>query len=717
MKKRIVSILTTLCLVVGLCSVLGIQADAYSTGHPNTHVNTGDQRTDVIMIAETQLGYAEDPGTKYGAWWGEKNGVGSNFVNEAWCVMFAHWCMDQAGCTSGYSGLSALSSSLLNQYRSGKNGNTAYKFGSGYMPRPGDLIFVGSGEYTDHVGIVTSVTDTMIYTIEGNYNDKVSRSSYDLSTGRRSGSLRSIIYFGVPAYTNDPTTPEFDGPVVTPPEPQEPETPDTGINYKTQAKTGLNVRTEPKTTAQVITSLYAGQEVTIVDEADGDNGYKWGKLSTGGWICLYYTTKGSDQVETPEAPETPETPDTTFESYDGTVSCDVLNVRSGAGTGNSVVKRLYHGDKVTITEATTVSGTEWGKLSDGGWVATKYITKTETPEEPEVPEQPETPEEPETPEQPETPETPETPEQPTTPISLTGKITASLLNIRSAPVNGSILGTYAKGQTVTIVEVQEIGGKDWGKTDKGWISMSYVKVDTVENPTPDTPDVPETPSTPAEGTECTVTGSALNVRSGAGTNYGVISSVYKGQTVTIVETKTVSGTTWGRMASGGWISLQYTNYGGTTTPEVPETPETPATPETPGTSVNITGTITASILNVRATPGTGSVVSKLYKGQSVTVTETKIVDGTTWGKTSSGWISMDYVSTSGNSNGGTASGVKCTITGDTVNVRTGAGTNYPVTSTVTRGQTVTIVANAYDTNGNYWGQLSSGGWVSMTYVA
>ena len=61
MKKRIVSILLAVCLVAGLCSVLGIEASAYSTGYPNTHTNTGDQRSDMVQIAQTQIGYAEDP--------------------------------------------------------------------------------------------------------------------------------------------------------------------------------------------------------------------------------------------------------------------------------------------------------------------------------------------------------------------------------------------------------------------------------------------------------------------------------------------------------------------------------------------------------------------------------------------------------------------------------------------------------------------------------
>lgn len=51
-----------------------------------------------------------------------------------------------------------------------------------------------------------------------------------------------------------------------------------------------------------------------------------------------------------------------------------------------------------------------------------------------------------------------------------------------------------------------------------------------------------------------ITASALNVRSGPGTNYPIVTAVKKGEAYTIVEEK--NG--WGRLKSGaGWISLSY----------------------------------------------------------------------------------------------------------------------------------------------------------------
>lgn len=53
-----------------------------------------------------------------------------------------------------------------------------------------------------------------------------------------------------------------------------------------------------------------------------------------------------------------------------------------------------------------------------------------------------------------------------------------------------------------------------------------------------------------------ITATSLNIRKGAGTNYGKNGSVKKGEIYTIVEEKKNGSTTWGKLKSGaGWIAL------------------------------------------------------------------------------------------------------------------------------------------------------------------
>lgn len=73
-------------------------------------------------------------------------------------------------------------------------------------------------------------------------------------------------------------------------------------------------------------------------------------------------------------------------------------------------------------------------------------------------------------------------------------------------------------------------------------------------------------TTPTEGSTPSTTNytvkintADLNVRSGAGTNYPVVTTVHKNEVYTIVEEKMNGSTKWGKLKSGaGWISLAYT---------------------------------------------------------------------------------------------------------------------------------------------------------------
>jgi uncharacterized protein YgiM (DUF1202 family) len=113
-------------------------------------------------------------------------------------------------------------------------------------------------------------------------------------------------------------------------------------------------------------------------------------------------------------------------------------------------------------------------------------------------------------------------------------------------------------------------------------------------------------------------------------NYTVVGYYGPQTAVTILETKTVSGSTWGR-TDKGWISMDYVILD--VAESVPEEPDV------------ITGTVNVSdFLRVRSGPGTNyEIVGYLNPNERVTITETTVVDGMTWGKISSGWISMDYV--------------------------------------------------------------------------
>ncbi len=214
-----------------------------------------------------------------------------------------------------------------------------------------------------------------------------------------------------------------------------------------------------------------------------------------------------------------------------------------------------------------------------------------------------------------------------------GTVTGNSLRIReNAGTAYKTLGYLNKGDRVEILEQKQVGSTTWGRIAQGWISMDYVKLDEpVAEPPAEEPPVTEPPAeTQPEQTTVmgTVTGSSLRIRENAGTSYKTLGYLNKGDRVEILETATVNGMSWGRI-SQGWISLDYVKLD----EPAAETPEQ-----------NRVVTVNTSCLRIRKEPTTASAITGyLYRGAKVEILETKDVNGTTWGRTEKGWISMDYV--------------------------------------------------------------------------
>ena len=195
--------------------------------------------------------------------------------------------------------------------------------------------------------------------------------------------------------------------------------------------------------------------------------------------------------------------------------------------------------------------------------------------------------------------------------------------------------------------------------------------------------------------------SALNVRKGPSTKNSVITTLYKGDKVTITDSD--NGWYKVKLSNGktGWVSDDYIKV---------------------TSSSSKTGKVTADSLNVRSGAGTKySVIASLSKGSKITITSTK----GDWhkikmsnGKT--GWVSAKHISLSNSSSSSSNSSSSVnnkigTINTSSLNVRKGAGTNYSVIATVKSGQRVGILSSK---NGWYNVLLSNGkkGWVSSKYV-
>lgn len=217
----------------------------------------------------------------------------------------------------------------------------------------------------------------------------------------------------------------------------------------------------------------------------------------------------------------------------------------------------------------------------------------------------------------------------------------------------------------------------------------------------------------------------VNIRSGAGTNYPTAGSAKNGDKVNIYEKKTVGTTVWGRI-DGGWISLAYVTLDSSpsgTGSDIWNNGTGTSSGTTTGTTTTTakTGVVTGNGVNVRKAAGVNSPrVTYLNKGAKVTVYEQTTVGSTPWGRIGTDrWICMNYVKLDSDS---TTSGSTETTTGTTgkvnatsLNVRSGAGTNYSRVGALSKGASVTVYEKK--TVGSMeWGRIGTNRWVSLTYV-
>ena len=382
-------------------------------------------------------------------------------------------------------------------------------------------------------------------------------------------------------------------------------------------------------------------------------------------------------TETPtEAPTDAVITPPTHDIVKGTVSANNLNVRSNPSTDSTVLSQLPVDLDIEILEQKTVGDTNWGRIGEmtlpngtkinGGWINMHYV-KLAGEEGPD-------------------------PTEPTTgtqtdgeTTNIKGTVTASKLNIRKGPGSEhDAIDHYLKGDTVIILEKKTVDGTVWGRTNKGWIGMSYVKVagETTTDDDDDDDDTTADSEVVSDG-KTKVLGygvvdlGSLNVRSGPGTKYDKIGTVSEGKRYGYYQK---SGN-WVRIEKG-WVSTTYFYIEGTTADDA------------------VTGTITADELNIRTGPDTDFKSNGSYKeGDSVKILAQ--VNG--WGYTSKGWISMKHVKvaepTYSTGTGTVTSGL---------NIR--KEPNAEKVDSYKEGDKVTITEVK-----NGWGKTDKG-WISLKYV-
>ncbi len=310
--------------------------------------------------------------------------------------------------------------------------------------------------------------------------------------------------------------------------------------YATVTTDVLNIREGPGIEYAKAGKLYTGDWLEVFEQQVVGK-RTWARTELG-WICLTENAEQYASLETveetvqpdppeelippvvepelPPAPEEPEPPQPAEKIYGVLTGYFYLNIRQGPGTHYPKLGTLNYGQRVEILEQKPIGDVIWGRIQQGWICITDYIT-LETGEQTQdsiVPE-----------------------------VGAGEKLYATVitdaLSLRQGPGTEFFrLGFLFFGARLEVLEHRKVGDRLWGKTARGWICLTeYTRLQA---------------SAETNSVYMVVNTDVLRVRAGAGTSYEILSRVYMGDKLRILEETVVDEQAWVRIEQG-WVCKEY----------------------------------------------------------------------------------------------------------------------------------------------------------------
>ena len=428
--------------------------------------------------------------------------------------------------------------------------------------------------------------------------------------------------------------------------------PSNGSEQTAKTTEYVNFRSGPGTNYSSKGVIALGTTVTVTDTSNSE--WYAVRLSNGstGYIFAQYLKLNSSSSAT----ATPAPTQAPSGSEQSAKTTEYVNFRSGPGTNYSSKGVIALGTTVTVTDT---SNSEWYavRLSNGstGYIFAQYLKLNSSSSATATP----------------------APTQAPSGSEQSAK-TTEYVNFRSGPgTNYSSKGVIASGTTVTVTDRSN---SQWyavrlANGSTGYIFAQYLKVTGTSSATPTPTQAPSN-----DGTVQAKLTADVNLRRGAGTNYGVIKVIGTGTTVTVTD---ASNSQWYKVKlSDGTEGYLFSEYLKVTSGNIDSAKPSATPTPTPAPSNGTVQAKTTSDLNVRKGPGTSyGIVKVIDMNVTVTVTEAtnsswykvKLSDGT------EGYLAAQYLKiTSGDINS-----VKPGNSGDD-NTNNGNNSNAPATDEYVR---------------------------------
>ena len=428
--------------------------------------------------------------------------------------------------------------------------------------------------------------------------------------------------------------------------------PSNGSEQTAKTTEYVNFRSGPGTNYSSKGVIALGTTVTVTDTSNSE--WYAVRLSNGstGYIFAQYLKLNSSSSAT----ATPAPTQAPSGSEQSAKTTEYVNFRSGPGTNYTSKGVIASGTTVTVTDR---SNSEWYavRLSNGstGYIFAQYLKLNSSSSATATP----------------------APTQAPSGSEQSAK-TTEYVNFRSGPgTNYSSKGVIASGTTVTVTDTSN---SQWyavrlANGSTGYIFAQYLKVTGTPSATPTPTQAPSN-----DGTVQAKLTADVNLRRGAGTNYGVIKVIGTGTTVTVTD---ASNSQWYKVKlSDGTEGYLFSEYLKVTSGDINSAKPSATPTPTPAPSNGTVQAKTTSDLNVRKGPGTSyGIIKVIDMNVTVTVTEAtnsswykvKLSDGT------EGYLAAQYLKiTSGDINS-----VKPGNSGDD-NTNNGNNSNAPATDEYVR---------------------------------
>ncbi len=475
----------------------------------------------------------------------------------------------------------------------------------------------------------------------------------------------------------------------------------------------LNVRSGPGIEYSVVTSTFLGQPLGVYGRS-GFNTWVYVRTPDGqmGWVNSTYMTMdvplqnlpvvGNGGGVTPPSGQAP-TPAV------GVVNTGAVNIRTGPSYGHPIITIAYQGYTFDLLGRT--GDNAWVKIQmvddTQGWVNAGALDTTVPINTLPVTDAPVTP-----------------PEN-----TALGVVNTGQLNVRTGPgIDYSIMASVFQGHTVQLLGRNTFS--TWLKVrlfdgQEGWVNAKYI---TTYYPIGNLPVMWDDAVVPGAPTAIVVAGN-LNVRSGPGASYSVLTSVSYGTTFTMVGRNHDGTWVKVRMSNGteGWVNASYL------TTSAPVT-SLPIVDGSTGSGVP-TAVVVTGALNVRSGPGVQyGQVAVVYQGATMTLVG-RNADGT-WVKVrlvdnTEGWVNATNVQTNVPINNlpvavdGVTSpetptqpiAYNAVVSTGALNVRSGPSLNYPAVTVANLGTEMNLIGRSAETG---WVQVvlpgGQQGWVNPNYL-